>query len=158
MSHIETRLRELGIELPPPAKPAANYVSAAVSGNLLYLSGQGPRASDGTYLTGKVGADVSLDEAYDRARRVGLGLLSTAQKELGTLDRVRRVVKLLGMVNAVPAFTQHPAVINGCSDLLVDVFGEAGRHARSAVGMASLPLNISVEIEAIFEIALDGTS
>ncbi len=152
MSEIEARLRALNIELPPPPKPAANYVSAVASGNLLFLSGQGPRNSDGAYLTGKVPTEVSPEAAYDGARRVGLGLLATARAELGSLDRVRRVVKLLGMVNAAPDFGGHPAVINGCSDLLVEVFGDAGRHARSAVGMASLPVGISVEIEAIFEI------
>jgi enamine deaminase RidA (YjgF/YER057c/UK114 family) len=152
MNDIEARLRDLKIELPKPAHPAANYVSAAISGSLLYLSGQGPRAADGSVLTGKVGAEISIDEAYARARSVGLGLLATVRDELGSLDRVRRIVKLLGMVNAVPEFTAHPAVVNGCSDLFVEVFGDAGRHARSAVGMASLPMNISVEIEAIFEI------
>jgi enamine deaminase RidA (YjgF/YER057c/UK114 family) len=156
MSDIEGRLLSLFIELPPPPKPAANYVSAVVSGNLLFLSGQGPRKPDGTYLTGKVPTEVSPDEAYAGARRVGLGLLATARAELGSLDRVRRVVKLLGMVNAAPDFGGHPAVINGCSDLFVEVFGDAGRHARSAVGMASLPNGISVEIEAIFEIEPPG--
>jgi len=157
MSVIEARLQTLGIVLPPPAKPAGNYVPCVVSGNLLFLSGQGPRSADGTYLTGKVGGGgVSLEEAYARARLTGLGLLATAQAQLGSLDRVRRVVKLLGMVNALPDFTEQPAVINGCSDLLVEVFGDAGRHARSAVGLASLPIGISVEIEAIFEIEPAG--
>ena len=153
MSDIEARLRALKIELPAPAKPAANYVPGVVSGDLLFLSGQGPRAADGTFQCGKVGSDVSLDEAYARARLVGLGLLATARQQLGSLERIRRIVKVLGLVNAVPNFTQHPAVINGCSDLFVEVFGDTGRHARSAIGVASLPLNISVEIEAIFEIA-----
>ena len=152
MSDIEARLRELKIELPLPAKPAANYVPGVVSGNLLFLSGQGPRAADGTFLCGKVGSDVSLEDAYARARLVGLGLLATARQQLGALERIRRIVKVLGLVNAVPTFTQHPAVINGCSDLFVEIFGDAGRHARSAIGVASLPINISVEIEAIFEL------
>jgi enamine deaminase RidA (YjgF/YER057c/UK114 family) len=152
MSDIEARLHELKIELPAPPKPAANYVPGVVSGDWLFLSGQGPRAVDGTFQCGKVGSDVSLDEAYARARMVGLGLLATARQLLGSLDRVKRIVKVLGLVNAVPNFTQHPAVINGCSDLFVEVFGDAGRHARSAIGVASLPLNISVEIEAIFEL------
>ncbi|MGD0473024.1 MAG: RidA family protein [Candidatus Velthaea sp.] len=154
MSDIEARLRELKIELPLPAKPAANYVPGVVSGNLLFLSGQGPRAADGTFLCGKVGSDVSLEDAYARARLVGLGLLATARQQLGALERIRRIVKVLGLVNAVPTFTQHPAVINGCSDLFVEIFGDAGRHARSAIGVASLPINISVEIEAIFELAV----
>jgi enamine deaminase RidA (YjgF/YER057c/UK114 family) len=153
MSDVEARLRALKIELPAPPKPAANYVPGVVSGDLLFLSGQGPRAADGTFQCGKVGSDVSLDEAYARARLVGLGLLATARQQLGSLERIRRIVKVLGLVNAVPNFTQHPAVINGCSDLFVEVFGDAGRHARSAIGVASLPLNISVEIEAIFEVA-----
>jgi enamine deaminase RidA (YjgF/YER057c/UK114 family) len=152
MSDVEARLRALKIDLPPPAKPAANYVPGVVSRDWLFLSGQGPRAADGTFQCGKVGSDVSLDEAYARARLVGLGLLATARQQLGSLERVRRIVKVLGLVNAVPNFTQHPAVINGCSDLFVEVFGDAGRHARSAIGVASLPLNISVEIEAIFEV------
>jgi enamine deaminase RidA (YjgF/YER057c/UK114 family) len=155
MSDVEARLRELKIELPTPAKPAANYVPGVASSDLLFLSGQGPRAADGTFLCGKVGSDVSLDDAYARARLVGLGLLATARQQLGSLERIRRIVKVLGLVNAVPTFTQHPAVINGCSDLFVEVFGDAGRHARSAIGVASLPLNISVEIEAIFEIRKD---
>jgi enamine deaminase RidA (YjgF/YER057c/UK114 family) len=148
------RLKQLGLALAQPPSPAANYVSYVITGNLLYLSGQGPRDADGQYLTGKVGASVTLDEGYERAKLVGLGLLATAQVALGDLSRVKRVVKLLGMVNAVPEFGDHPKVINGCSDLFVAVFGEAGRHARSAVGMGSLPGDISVEIEAIFEIAL----
>ena len=156
MSVIEARLEALGYTLPPPAKPAGTYVPCVVSGNLLFLSGQGPRAAGGAYLTGKVGAGVSLDEAYERARLTGLQLLATARAELGSLDRIRRIVKVFGMVNAEPGFTMHPAVINGCSDLFVAVFGDAGRHARSAVGLASLPINISVEIEAIFEIDPTG--
>lgn len=156
MSVIEARLEALGYVLPPPAKPAGNYVPCVVSGNLLFLSGQGPRSADGTYLTGKVGSGVSLDQAYERARLTGLQLLAAARAELGSLDRIRRVVKVFGMVNAEPGFTMHPAVINGCSDLFVAVFGDAGRHARSAVGLASLPINISVEIEAVFEIEPGG--
>jgi enamine deaminase RidA (YjgF/YER057c/UK114 family) len=152
MSTAEARLQTLGIELPPASKPVANYVSGVVTGNLLYLSGHGPRTAEGELQCGKVGADVTPEEAYVHARLVGLALLATARAALGSLDRVRRVIKLFGMVNATPQFTGHPSVINGCSDLLVDVFGDAGPHARSAVGMAGLPNNISVEIEAIFEI------
>jgi enamine deaminase RidA (YjgF/YER057c/UK114 family) len=149
----EARLTQLGIVLPPLPEPVANYVPYRVVGNLLYLSGQGPR-ENGKVLTGKLGADVSVDEGYRRARLVGLGLLAAARHALGSLDRVDFVVKLLGMVNAVPDFGDQPKVINGCSDLLVEVFGEAGRHARSAVGMGSLPRGISVEIEAIFAVKI----
>src|SRR4051812_4769627 len=148
----EARLKELGIVLPSVPSPVANYVPYRIVNNLLYLSGQGPRDESGNMLTGKVGAEVSVDEAYRRARRVGLGLLSAARQALGSLDRVDFVVKLLGMVNAVPEFKDQPKVINGCSDLFVDVFGDAGKHARSAVGMGSLPNQISVEIEAILAI------
>jgi enamine deaminase RidA (YjgF/YER057c/UK114 family) len=148
----EARLKELGIVLPSVPSPVANYVPYRIVNNLLYLSGQGPRDENGNMLTGKVGADVTVDEAYQRARRVGLGLLSAARQALGSLDRVDFVVKLLGMVNAVPEFKNQPKVINGCSDLFVDVFGDAGKHARSAVGMGSLPNQISVEIEAILAI------
>jgi enamine deaminase RidA (YjgF/YER057c/UK114 family) len=152
MSRIDTRLRELGIALPPVPTPVANYVPAVLTGNLLYLSGQGPRNPAGGFHTGVVGAEVSVEEACKHARIVGLQLLAAARSALGDLDRVSRVVKLLGMVNAAPGFKRHPAVINGCSDLLVEVFGDAGRHARSAVGMGSLPENLTVEIEAIMEV------
>jgi enamine deaminase RidA (YjgF/YER057c/UK114 family) len=145
----ETRLKELGIVLPPPPKPVANYVPFRRAGPLLFLSGQGPREADGRLATGKVGTEVSVEEAYRRARLTGLGLLAATRMALGSLDKVEAVVKLLGMVNAEPLFGDHPKVINGCSDLFVEVFGDAGRHARSAVGMGSLPSNISVEIEAI---------
>lgn len=148
------RLKELGIVLPPPPSPIANFVTHIQEGNLLYLSGQGPRENDGFMHTGKVGSDVSVDDAYKHARLTAINLLAVMQSALGDLNRVKRVVKLLGMVNAVPAFEDHPLVINGCSDLLIDVFGEAGNHARSAVGFGSLPGNITVEIEAI--IALKG--
>jgi enamine deaminase RidA (YjgF/YER057c/UK114 family) len=147
------RLRELGLELMTPAVPLANYVPYVLSGSFLYLSGQGPRRPDGSLHTGKVGAQVGIEEAYLHARTTGLNLLSVAHMALGDLGRVRRVVKLLGMVNAVPEFMDHPQVINGASDLFVSVFGDAGRHARSAVGMGSLPGNISVEVEAILEVA-----
>lgn len=145
----EARLKELGIVLPPPPRPVANYVPFRRAGPLLYLSGQGPREADGSLATGKVGKEVSIEEAYRRARLTGLGLLAATRLALGSLDKVEAVVKLLGMVNAEPLFGDHPKVINGCSDLFVEVFGDAGRHARSAVGMGSLPGNISVEIEAI---------
>ena len=146
------RLNELGLALMTPAVPMANYVPYVLAGPFLYLSGQGPREPDGFLHTGKVGVDVGLDEAYGHARTTGLNLLSVAHAALGDLGRVARVVKLLGMVNAVPHFADHPRVINGASDLFVAVFGEAGRHARSAVGVGSLPGNITVEIEAVLEI------
>jgi len=148
----EARLKELGLVLPAVAKPVANYVPYRIVGNVLYLSGQGPRDENGNNLTGKLGADISIEEGYRRARLVGLGLLAAMRDALGSLDRVDYVVKLLGMVNATPDFNDPPKVINGCSDLFVDVFGEAGRHARSAVGHVTLPGQISVEIEAIVAI------
>jgi enamine deaminase RidA (YjgF/YER057c/UK114 family) len=143
------RLEALGIVLPPPPAPIANYVPYVIDGSMLYLSGQGPREADGTLRTGKVGSDVTIEQAYNDARLTGLNLLSVIQAALGDLVRVRRIIKLLGMVNAASDFAQHPKVINGCSDLMIEVFGEDGRHARSAVGFGSLPDNITVEIEAI---------
>jgi enamine deaminase RidA (YjgF/YER057c/UK114 family) len=143
----EERLKEMGITLPDAPKPVANYVPFKIAGDLLYLSGQGPRRADGSFCTGKVGADVSLEHA----KLVGLGLLAAAKLAAGHLSRLE-AIKLLGMVNAVPEFGDQPKVINGCSDLFVAVLGENGRHARSAVGMGSLPNNITVEIEAIFRI------
>jgi enamine deaminase RidA (YjgF/YER057c/UK114 family) len=147
----EARLKELGLVLPELPKPVANYLPYRLAGNLLFLSGQGPRDATGQ-LIGKLGAEITIEEGYRRARIVGLGLLSATRHALGSLDRVDFVVKLLGMVNAVPAFNDSPKVINGCSDLFVEVFGEAGRHARSAVGNVMLPNQISVEIEAIFAV------
>lgn len=145
----EARLKELGIVLPTLQKPVANYLPYRLAGNLLYLAGQGPRDENGKALTGKVGAEISVEEGYRRARFVGLGLLAAMRDALGSLDRVDFIVKLLGMVNAVPNFNDSPKVINGCSDLFVEVFGDAGRHARSAVGNVMLPNQISVEIEGI---------
>jgi enamine deaminase RidA (YjgF/YER057c/UK114 family) len=145
----EARLKELGIVLPPVRKPIANFLPYRLVGNVLYLSGQGPLDENGKQLTGKLGKDVSLEEGYRRARLVGLGLLAATRDALGSLDRVDYMVKLLGMVNAVPDFNDSPKVINGCSDLFVEVFGDAGRHARSAVGNVMLPNQISVEIEGI---------
>jgi len=154
MPHAEDRLKELGIELPAPAEPMANYVRAKRVGNLLFVAGHGPaRAPDGRRPTGKVGRDLTLDEAYQAARLTGLNLLASVRAELGSLDRVKQVVKVLGMVNCAPSFNRTPQVINGCSDLFVDLFGrEAGSHARAAVGMAELPNDIPVEIEMIVEI------
>ena len=149
---IADRLKELGIQLPTLAAPVANYVPYVLSRGTLYLSGQGPRRPDGGFCTGKVGRDVTVEEAYQHARLTGLGLLAAMRDALGDLDRVGRIVKLLGMVNCTPEFGQSPAVINGCSDLFVQVFGEAGRHARSAVGLNALPNGITVEIEAIVEV------
>ena len=148
----EARLKQLGIVLPDVPKPVANYVPYRLAGNLLFLSGQGPRDEKGNTLSGKVGAEISVEEAYQRARLIGLGLLAATRQALGSLDRVEAVLKVLGMVNAVPCFKDHPQVINGCSDLFVEVLGEAGRHARSAVGMGSLPSQISVEIEAVLAV------
>ena len=150
----EKKLKELGIDLGAVSSPVANYVNAVRTGDLLYLSGKGPRLdSQGCRPTGKVGRDFTVDQAYQHARSVGLDLLAVMRAELGSLDRVKRVVKVLGMVNAVPEFTDHPNVINGCSDLFVEVLGEAGKHARSAVGMGSLPMGIPVEIEVIVEVS-----
>ena len=148
----EARLKQLGITLPAVPSPVANYLPYRVAGNLLFLAGQGPRGADGAMLTGKVGAEVSVDEAYKRARIIGLQLLSATRMALGSLDRVDAVLKMLCMVNAVPDFKDHPKVANGMSDLFVEVFGDNGKHARSAVGMGSLPGQISVEIEGIFAI------
>ncbi|HWX84413.1 MAG: RidA family protein [Xanthobacteraceae bacterium] len=145
----EARLKELGIVLPSLGTPVANYLPYRLAGNILYLAGQGPRDESGKQLTGKLGKDISVEEGYRRARLVGLGLLAAMRDALGSLDRVDYIVKLLGMVNAVPDFNDSPKVINGCSDLFVEVFGDAGRHARSAVGNVMLPNQISVEIEGI---------
>lgn len=150
----EKRLKQLGIDLGSVSSPVANYVNAVRTGNLIYLSGKGPRPdASGVRPCGKVGREYTVEQAYQHARTVGLDLLAVMRTELGSLDRVRRVVKLLGMVNAVADFTDHPKVINGCSDLMVEVLGERGRHARSAVGMGSLPMGIPVEIEVIIEVA-----
>ncbi len=147
-----TRLSALGITLPEAPPPIANFVTHVQEGKLLFLSGQGPTEADGRLHTGKVGADVSVDQAYQHARLTGINLIAVMHAALGDLRRVRRVVKLFGMVNATPDFADHPSVINGCSDLLIDVFQEAGIHARSAVGHGSLPGRITVEIEAVIAI------
>ena len=151
----EHRLMELDLTLPPAPKPAANYVSAVRTGSLLYLAGHGPLGTDGKpILVGKVGRDLTLEQGYDAARQTALNCLATIRSELGSLDRVKRIVKVLGMVNATEDFTKTPLVINGFSDLLVKVFGPAiGPHARSAVGMAALPQGIPVEIEVILEVS-----
>jgi enamine deaminase RidA (YjgF/YER057c/UK114 family) len=148
----EAKLATLGITLPVPPKPMANYVPWVRTGSLVFLSGQGPRRPDGSMHTGKVGAGVTIEEAYAHARLTGLQLLALMKDAAGGLDQVKRVVKVLGMVNGAPDFYDHPKVINGCSDLFVEVLGDRGRHARSAVGMGSLPNGITVEIEAIIEV------
>ena len=150
----EKRLVELKLELPPAPKPVAVYRTVVVAGNVAYVSGHGPLKSDGTMISGRVGADLDLAAGKAAARQTGLAILASLRAQLGSLDRVGRLLKTLGMVNATPDFRDHPAVVNGCSELFAEVFGpEKGIGARSAVGMASLPGNIAVEIEAIFESA-----
>lgn len=148
----EERLAALGIELPTPPAPVANYVRAVTTGNLVFLAGHGPLKPDGTYVTGKLGKDLTIEEGYEAARFTAIAMLASLKAEIGDLDRVRRIVKVTGMVNSDPAFTQQPKVINGCSDLLVSIFGDQGKHARAAVGMASLPIGIAVEIEMVVEV------
>ena len=150
---IEARLTELGITLPKAATPVANYVPFVVAGNLVFISGQGPMGPNGVEYKGKLGRDLEPDEGKKAARLTGLNLIAQLKEAVGgDLDRVKRCVKLLGFVNSIPEFSQQPAVINGASDLMVEIFGDAGRHARSAVSAPSLPIDIAVEIEAIFEI------
>jgi len=149
---IEARLKEMGIELPPAVTPVANYVPAVKSGHLVFLSGHGPFDEGGSLITGKVGGDLAVEQGYQAARRVAIGLLGSLKTAIGDLDKVKRVVKLLGMVNCGPEFTDQPKVINGASDFLVEVFEDKGKHARSAVGMNALPMNIAVEIEMIVEV------
>jgi enamine deaminase RidA (YjgF/YER057c/UK114 family) len=152
----EQRLKELGIELAKATSPMANYVNAVRTGNLLYLAGKGPGLPGQPLPTGKVGRDFTIEQGYEFARQTGLSLIAVMKAELGELDRATRIVKVLGMVNATPEFGNQPEVINGCSDLLVEVFGDRGRHARSAVGMGSLPRGIPVEIEVIVEVDGEG--
>jgi enamine deaminase RidA (YjgF/YER057c/UK114 family) len=147
----EEKLKSLGLVLPKVPTPVGNYVPFKIDGRTIYLSGQGPRRPDGTLVSGRVGEDVSVEQAYECARLVGLGLLAAAKLAAGDLGKVE-TLKMLGMVNAVPGFTEQPKVINGCSDLFVEVLGDRGRHARSAVGMGSLPGNIPVEIEVIMRL------
>ncbi len=148
----ETRLAELGIELPTPPPPVANYVRAVTTGNLVFLAGHGPLRPEGGYVTGKLGKDLTVEEGYEAARLTAIALLASLKAEIGSLDRVQRVVRVEGMVNATPEFTDQSKVINGCSDLLVEVFGERGKHARAAVGMVSLPIGIAVEIQMVVEV------
>ena len=150
----EARLKELGIELPPPPAPAGNYVAGVLVGNLLFMSGCGPRRNDGSAITGKLGIDLKTEDGYAAARVVALNMLANIRSVIGSLDRIERVVKVLGMVNAAPDFNQMPKVINGFSDLFVEIFGaERGRGARSAVGMATLPNQIAVEVEMVLQIS-----
>ena len=152
MSQVEDKLREMGLELTEGPPPMANYIPGYRTGNLVFLSGVGPRDAEGNTLKGKLGQEVTVEEGYQAARLCALNLLANLKGIIGDLDKVKHVVKLLAMVNAAPDFTQQPAVINGCSDLLVEVLGEKGRHARSAVGMGSLPGGMAVEIEMIVEV------
>lgn len=148
----ERRVKELGLDLPPAMKPTGNYVPGVRSGSLLFMSGCGPRRNDGSAITGKLGGGLTVEQGYEAARVVGLNMLVNIRQVLGSLDKVKRVVKVLGMVNATPEFFQTPQVMNGFSDLFVEVFGEAGRGARSAVGMVTLPSQIAVEVEMILEV------
>jgi len=148
----EARIKQLGLTLPAPSRPLANYLPGVRVGNLLYLAGHGPLREGSPAARGKLGRDLSTAEGYKVAREVGLNLLSSTRSLLGSLDQVKRVVKVLGMVNSAEGFREQPEVINGFSDLMVEVFGESGRHARSAVGMAALPMGIPVEIEMILEV------
>lgn len=149
----EARLAELGITLPPAPAPVANYVNGVRTGNLIFLAGKGPKRADGSELQGKLGRDITIEQGYEGARLTAINQLAVLKAMLGDLSRVTRVVKVLGMVNGTPDFVEQPAVINGFSDLIVDVFGERGRHARAAVGMASLPRGQAVEIEMIVEVS-----
>ena len=152
-SDVYERLKELGIELPEVSPPVANYVNAVTTSNgLVFLAGKGPRKKDGTYITGKVGADLTQEEGYDAARLTAITQLAALHDAIGDLNKVKRVVKVLGMVNCIPEFGNQPEVVNGFSDLIVEVFGEKGKHARAAVGMGSLPRNIAVEVEMIVEL------
>lgn len=148
----ESRLKEKGIVLNTPGKPVANYVNAVRVGNLLYLAGKGPTKPDGSNITGKVGKDLTIEQGYEAARLTALNHLAVLKAELGSLNKVKRIVKVLGMVNCTEDFKDQPKVINGYSDLMVEIFGDKGKHARSAVGMYALPSNIAVEVEVIVEV------
>ena len=148
----ETKLKEKGIVLTTPSSPVANYVNAVRVGNLLYLAGKGPQKADNTFVTGKVGRDLTIEQGYEAARITAINHLAVLKNELGSLNKVKRIVKVLGMVNCTEDFKDQPKVINGYSDLMVEIFGDKGKHARSAVGMYALPFNMAVEIEVIVEI------
>lgn len=149
---VEARIKELGIELPEAGKPVANYVNSVKTGNLVFMAGKGPGKEDGTFITGKVGVDLTIDEGYEAARLTAIQQLAALKAEIGNLNKVVRIVKVHGMVNAEPGFTNQPEVINGFSDLMVKIFGDRGKHARAAVGMGSLPRNIACEIEMVVEV------
>lgn len=148
----ETKLKEKGIVLTTPSNPVANYVNAVRVGNLLYLAGKGPQKPDNTYITGKVGKDLTIEQGYGAARLTAIAHLAVLKNELGSLNKVKQIVKVLGMVNCAEDFKDQPKVINGYSDLMVEIFGEKGKHARSAVGMVALPFNMAVEVEVIVEV------
>lgn len=149
----EQKLKELGLQLPPASKPIANYVKYVRTGNLLFLAGHGPTKADGTNIMGKVGKDLTVEQGYEAAKITALSLIATLKDALGgDLSKVKRIVKVNGYVNCLPDFTEQPKVINGCSDLLVAVFGDKGKHARAAMGMVALPNNIAVEIELVVEV------
>lgn len=149
---VEGKINELKIELPLTTKPVANYLHAVKTGNLVFMAGKGPRTTEGTLITGKIGLDLTVDQGYEAARLVAIAQLSALKEQIGDLNKVEQIVKVLGMVNAAPEFTDHPEVVNGFSDLMVEVFGERGKHARAAVGMSSLPRNIACEIEMIVQV------
>ncbi len=148
----EEKLMQMGITLPAAPNPAANYVNAVRTGNLLYLAGKGPSAPDGKYITGKLGQDLTVEQGYEAAKSVAINQIAVLKAELGDLSKVKRIIKVNGMINTTPEFTDHSKVMNGFSDMMVAVFGEKGKHARSSVGMCSLPFNIAVEVELIVEV------
>ena len=149
---VNKKIEELGIQLQKPVKPVANYVTTVQTGNLVFTSGHGPIGDDGQLILGQLGTDMDIEGGYQAARAVGIGLLSTLKATLGSLDRIKKVVKLVGFVNSSADFKDRPAVVNGASDLFVEIFGDKGRHARSAVGMVQLPDGIAVEVEMIVEV------
>ncbi|MBM3439304.1 MAG: RidA family protein [Bacteroidetes bacterium] len=148
----EQKLIAMGLQLPPMSKPMANYVRYVQTGNLIFLAGHGPSRADGSQITGKLGKDMSVEQGYDAAKVTALNLLATLKEAIGDLSKIKRIVKVNGYVNSHPDFVDHPKVINGCSDLLVALFGEKGKHARAAMGMVALPSNIAVEIEMVVEV------
>lgn len=152
---VEQKIIDIGIELTSPPAPVANYVNSVRSGRLVFMAGKGPSRPEGGYIQGKIGQDLTIEEGYQAARLAGIAQLSALKAEIGDLNKVSRIIKVTGMVNATDDFTNQPEVINGFSDLMVEVFGERGKHARAAVGMASLPRNIAVEVEMIVEVAVE---
>ncbi len=155
MTNVESKLTELGYTLPTPPEPIGNYLSACRSGNIMWMAGVGSRRADGSRISGKLGADLTVDEGYEAARWCALNLLARMKMELGDLDRVTRILKVVGMVNSSPDFEEQAKVVDGASDLFVELFGEAGRHSRSAPGMAVLPRNTAVIVDCVIEIAED---